>query len=77
MTCVARRAGMGATVQWTQELAGTLHVLINALKRELGVARVRLLDVPCGDMAWMSRFLRTRDDIDYTGQCHTEQGMTT
>ena len=32
-----------------------------------GLSRVRLLDVPCGDMAWMSRFLRTRDDIDYTG----------
>ena len=32
-----------------------------------GLSRIRLLDVPCGDMAWMSRFLRTRDDIDYTG----------
>lgn len=32
-----------------------------------GLSRVRLLDVPCGDMAWMSRFLHTRDDIDYTG----------
>ena len=33
----------------------------------MGVSRVRLLDIPCGDMAWMSRFLKTRDDIDYTG----------
>lgn len=26
-----------------------------------------MLDVPCGDFVWMSRFLSTRDDIDYTG----------
>ena len=26
-----------------------------------------MLDLPCGDMQWMSRFLQTRDDIDYTG----------
>ena len=26
-----------------------------------------MLDVPCGDMQWMSRFLETRDDIIYTG----------
>ncbi len=26
-----------------------------------------ILDVPCGDMVWMSRFLSTRNDIDYTG----------
>jgi hypothetical protein len=44
-----------------------LHTVINELKHYLGVPRVRLLDVPCGDMAWMSRFLATRDDVDYTG----------
>jgi len=33
----------------------------------MGVSRVRLLDIPCGDMAWMHRFLKTRDDVDYTG----------
>lgn len=60
-------SGEGATLPWTQETVATLHSVINQLKKLLGVARVRLLDVPCGDMAWMSRFLQTRDDIDYTG----------
>jgi len=60
--------GMGATLHWSQEVIGTLHVLIERIKRERAVSRVRLLDVPCGDMAWMSRFLKTRDDIDYTGR---------
>lgn len=52
---------------WTQETMATLHSVINQLKQLLGVQRIRLLDMPCGDMAWMSRFLKTRDDIDYTG----------
>ena len=26
-----------------------------------------MLDVPCGDMNWMKRFLSARNDIDYTG----------
>lgn len=58
---------MGATLYWTQEAIAGLHIIINQLKQFYGVTRIRLLDVPCGDMAWMSRFLKTRDDIDYTG----------
>jgi len=60
-------SGEGATLPWTQETLATLHSVISQLKKLLGVERVRLLDVPCGDMAWMSRFLQTRDDVDYTG----------
>jgi len=45
----------------------SLDVIINELKRHLGTERVRLLDVPCGDLQWMSRFLQTRSDVDYTG----------
>jgi len=59
--------GEGATLHWTQETIAALHSVINQLKQLLGVRRVRLLDVPCGDMVWMSRFLKTRDDVDYTG----------
>lgn len=44
-----------------------LHTIISDIKQKFGLSRVRLLDIPCGDMAWMSRFLTTRDDIDYTG----------
>ena len=44
-----------------------LHVIIGQLKQYLGSQRIRLLDVPCGDLQWMSRFLQTRSDVDYTG----------
>ena len=44
-----------------------LQNIISALKRRLGIKRVSLLDVPCGDMTWMKRFLASRDDVDYTG----------
>lgn len=59
--------GMGATLYWTQETIATLNIVISDIKRDLGLTRVRVLDVPCGDMAWMSRFLKTRNDIEYTG----------
>ena len=60
-------SGEGATLHWTQETIATLHSVITQLKQLLGVKRIRLLDVPCGDMAWMSRFLQTRNDVVYTG----------
>ena len=45
----------------------TLDNIISAVKRHLGIKRVSLLDVPCGDMTWMKRFLIAREDVDYTG----------
>ena len=60
-------AGEGSTLYWSQEFMATLHRVVSEVRAVRGLSRVRLLDVPCGDMAWMSRFLRTRDDIDYTG----------
>ena len=45
----------------------TLQAVVDDLKRTLGIKRVTLLDIPCGDMVWMHRFLHTRDDIMYTG----------
>ena len=47
---------MNSTLSWTQELTATLHIVINMIKSTLGVDRVRILDVPCGDMAWMSKY---------------------
>ena len=58
---------MGATLNWAQEVTATLHSIINQIKQKTGQPKVTLLDVPCGDMAWMQRFLKTRDDILYTG----------
>ena len=62
-----KASGHGATLSWTQEIMGVLHIVISRLKEKLGKSRVKILDLPCGDMAWMSRFLMTRNDVDYTG----------
>ena len=59
--------GRGSTLDWTQEVIATLHLTINAVKQKFNKTRVSILDVPCGDMAWMSRFLKTRNDVQYTG----------
>ena len=59
--------GPVATLEYTQEVIAALHVIIGQLKQYLGIDRVRMLDVPCGNMQWMARFLQTRPDVDYTG----------
>ena len=46
---------------------GALHAIINEMKKHFGLEIVRLLDIPCGDMQYMSHFLRMRTDIAYTG----------
>ena len=56
----------GATLSWTQELTATLHIVINTIKVTLGVERVRILDVPCGDMAWMSKYLLYLSEWTYS-----------
>ncbi len=59
--------GKGSSLHYSQEMSAVLHNVIGQVKVTLGVSRVHMLDIPCGDMAWMSRFLETRDDLDYTG----------
>jgi len=44
-----------------------MHVIVNKLKKRFGLKKVRVLDVPCGNMQYMSRFLEARSDIVYTG----------
>ena len=60
-------SGRGATLDWAVEATATLHVIVNQLKQQTGKNKIKVLDIPCGDMQWMPKFLRTRDDIDYTG----------
>ena len=43
-----------------------LHSVVNRIKAELKVKQVRLLDVPCGDIAGMSDILSARNDVNYT-----------
>ena len=51
----------------TKQMIAGLHAVVNEMKKTFGLQKVRILDVPCGDMVWMSRFLKARDDVDYTG----------
>jgi len=59
--------GGGSTLKYAQQMMAGLHVIINHLKQHFKLPKVRLLDVPCGDMQWMGHFLQNRDDIVYTG----------
>jgi len=59
--------GPGSTLDFATEAMAGLHVIITELKEKLGVQRIRMLDIPCGDMVWMRRFLEAREDISYTG----------
>ena len=60
-------SGPGSTVPATATIRRLLGVVLDQLKVVLGKDRIRMLDIPCGDMAWMPILLRGRTDIDYTG----------
>ena len=60
-------SGTGSYEERTLEVRRTLACVIDELKITLNKSRLRMLDVPCGDMTWMSLFLSGRDDVTYTG----------
>ena len=62
--CLLNHLG-GSTLEYAQEMIAALHVIIGQLKQYLGVDRIRMSDVPCRDLQWMSRFLQTRTDVEY------------
>jgi len=62
-----KSSGGGSTVHFSINVMLGLQAIIAEIKERHGLKRVRMLDVPCGDMVWMSRFLETRDDVDYVG----------
>lgn len=72
--CIWRResvnvfyVGHGSTLDFSQEMIAGMHAIISDMKKHFKLKNIRVLDVPCGDMQYMSRFLETRDDINYTG----------
>ena len=62
-----RLAGGGSTLSVTALVRQTLDCVINDIKYTLKKKLLRILDVPCGDLRWMSVFLRNRTDVEYTG----------
>lgn len=41
--------------------------MIDRMKTNMNKTVIKILDLPCGDLQYMSHFLKTRTDIDYTG----------
>ena len=60
-------SGPGAMLKNTQAVMAALHVIITKLKQRLMKPTISILDLPCGDLQWMKRFLVTRNDVLYTG----------
>ena len=60
-------SGAGSTLAITALVRQTLDFVINDIKYALKKRVLRVLDIPCGDLRWMSVFLTNRTDIDYTG----------
>ncbi|CAH1792606.1 unnamed protein product [Owenia fusiformis] len=60
-------SGLGSNLFFAQEFMATLHIVMNWIKAQTKSDLISILDVACGDMQWMSRFLTTRDDVIYTG----------
>ncbi len=60
-------SGPGAMLKNAQSVMAALHVILAKIKAHLGKQTITILDLACGDMQWMSKYLITRDDIEYTG----------
>lgn len=54
-------------LEHSDNLRQALSKIIAQLKKVLKKNQIRLLDAQCGDMTWMSVFLKGRKDIHYTG----------
>ena len=60
-------SGPGSMLKNAQGVIATLHVVITKLKQHLHKPVITVLDLPCGDLQWIKKFLVTRNDIEYTG----------
>ena len=60
-------SGDGSTLWRTSLVRNTLECVIKDIKYALKKKVLRVLDIPCGDLRWMSVFLRNRTDLEYTG----------
>lgn len=62
-----KASGPGSALERSQGVIAILHTMIDRLKTQLNKTTIKILDLPCGDLQYMSHFLNTRTDIDYTG----------
>ena len=60
-------SGPGSLPVNTKDVQETLTKVIESIKAELNVEKIKLLDIPCGDLVWMNEYLKSRWDIEYTG----------
>ena len=62
-----KASGPGSALERSQGMIAILHTMIDRLKTQLNKTSIKILDLPCGDLQYMSHFLRTRTDVNYTG----------
>jgi cyclopropane fatty-acyl-phospholipid synthase-like methyltransferase len=60
-------SGVGSVFSVTAIPRKLLAKILNRIKKIYNKDIVRMLDIPCGDFTWMSQFLSTRNDVNYTG----------
>ena len=60
-------SGPGSLPANTGDVQETLTKVIESIKVKLNVDKIKLLDIPCGDLVWMSQYLKSRRDIEYIG----------
>jgi len=70
-------SGFSSTIEYAVDAMIGLHAVVEAIKAKLGLKTIRILDMPCGDMTWMRRFLDSHDDVDYTGMDILEEIIET
>ena len=60
-------SGPGAMLKNAQGAMAALHIIMTKVKAYLGKQVLSIVDISCGDLQWMSKFLITRDDVEYIG----------
>ena len=60
-------SGKASQPSITRNAQEALTNAIAYIKAELNVEKIKLLDIPCGDLVWMHDYLKGRDDIEYIG----------
>ena len=61
-------SGLASSHYNTRPTVRILDSVFTFLRHTLKLRRLRILDLPCGDMVWMNEFLRNRTDVaHYTG----------
>ena len=63
----APKSGYGSTIPASANMRAALHNVVNHIKKVLNKKEITILDSSCGDLTWMPLFLKSHQDVRYTG----------